>query len=367
MNIVLTGGGTAGHVTPNIALLSKLLEDGAEVSYIGSKYGIEKELIRKYKIPFYPISAGKFRRYSSAANFFDVFRVIAGFFKSLYYIKKIKPDIVFSKGGFVSCPVVWAAWICRCRTVIHESDITPGLANRLSIPFAKKVCCAFPETLEHIPKRKAVLSGMPIRSKMLHGDMEKGRSFCNFAGINKPVILITGGSQGAESINKAIRANIDALLEKYSVCHICGKNKVDLKLLNKKGYAQFEYLDYELQDVLALADLVISRAGATTIFELLALKKPNILIPLSRAASRGDQILNAESFKKAGYSMVLEEKNLNAEVLYNKITELITNKNGYIKRMSAFSGQNGIDEVMKTINGVMRRKKNQISNEVSIS
>lgn len=351
MKVILTGGGTAGHITPNIAILPELLNKGCQVFYIGSYNGIECELISKFNIPFFSIPAGKLRRYHSSQNYGDFFKMIGGFFKSIYFMIRIRPDVVFSKGGFVSCPVVWAAWICGRKVVLHESDVTPGLANKLSIPFAKKICYAFPETAKHVSKKKGVFTGMPIRRKMLEGDAVKGRQFCGFKNDQKPVLLITGGSQGAEAINVAVRENLNNLLETFSICHICGKNKVDMSLLYKKDYAQFEYLDYELQDILAAADVVISRAGATTIFELLALKKPNLLIPLSKNSSRGDQILNAETFRKAGFSVVLDEERLNGTTMKDALDELMRDYKKIVEKMSEYSGINGVDEVMKVLGG----------------
>ena len=168
--IVLTGGGTAGHVTPNIALLPHLKDKGYEISYIGSYEGIEKRLITDYEIPYYGISTGKLRRYFDPKNFTDPFRVIKGFAEAKKILKEIKPDVVFSKGGFVSVPVVRAAAALKIPCIIHESDMTPGLANKLCIPVAKKVCCNFPETLEHLPEEKAVLTGSPIREELAKGN-----------------------------------------------------------------------------------------------------------------------------------------------------------------------------------------------------
>ena len=304
--IVMTGGGTAGHVTPNIALIPSLREAGYEISYIGSYEGIEKRLIEEQNIPYYGISSGKLRRYFDPKNFTDPFKVVKGLAQAVSLLKKIKPDIVFSKGGFVSVPVVLAAKICHIPAIIHESDITPGLANKIAIPGATKVCCNFPETLKYLPKEKAVFTGSPIRQELLSGNADAALTFCKLPAKSKPVLLIIGGSTGSKVINTIVRASLPTLLKNYLVIHLCGKNNLDASLEGMAGYVQLEYAGKELADLFALSDIVISRAGANAIFELLALRKPNILIPLSAAASRGDQILNANSFKNSGYSYVLE-------------------------------------------------------------
>ncbi|MCX8130700.1 MAG: undecaprenyldiphospho-muramoylpentapeptide beta-N-acetylglucosaminyltransferase [Clostridia bacterium] len=296
-SIVLTGGGSSGHVTPNIALISKLKERNCEINYIGSENGIEKQLIMNENITYHSIKAGKLRRYFDLKNITDIYRVMDGFRQSVSIMRKLKPDILFSKGGFVSCPVVWAAWICKVPVVIHESDMTPGLTNRLSIPFSKKICFTFPESKEHISKEKGILTGIPIRQSLFTGEKSKGQKICEF-NDDRPVLMVVGGSQGAENINKVIRNNLDRLIKEYNICHICGKGNLASNLQNIKGYKQFEYIKEEQPHLYSLADVVISRAGATTLFELIALRKPNLLIPLSKNASRGDQILNAESFRK---------------------------------------------------------------------
>ncbi len=300
--IVLTGGGTAGHVTPNIALFPALKEAGYEISYIGSYAGMEKQLIEEQNIPYYGISSGKLRRYKDLRNLTDPFRVIKGYAQSVSLLRKIKPDVVFSKGGFVSVPVVLAAKRLRIPAIIHESDMTPGLANKIAIPAACKVCCNFPETVDYLPKDKAVLTGSPIRQELLSGDKEQAARLCGFT-MDKPVILVVGGSSGSKFINDAVRGLLDDLLANYQIIHLCGKGNIDKLYNNRSGYVQFEYAGKELRDMFALSSLVISRARANAICELLALHKPNILIPLSAAASRGDQILNARSLKNKGIAM----------------------------------------------------------------
>ena len=346
--IILTGGGTAGHVTPNIALLPGLKERGYDIHYIGSYNGIEKELIEQFGIPYHGISSGKLRRYFSVQNFTDPFRVLKGFGEAKKIIKKLKPDVIFSKGGFVSVPVVVAGKQCKVPTIIHESDMTPGLANKLAIPSATKVCCNFPETLEHLPKEKAVLTGSPIRQELLTGSREAALKFCGLS-ADKPTILIIGGSLGSVVVNDAVRTILPELLKTFQVIHLCGKGKVDESLKDLKGYVQFEYIKEELKDLFALADIVISRAGANAICELLALHKPTLLIPLSAKASRGDQILNARSFERQGFSIVLEEEELNDTSLSAAITKLYEEKDAYINAMKHSSQQDSIQTILSLI------------------
>ena len=331
--IVLTGGGTAGHVTPNIALLPQLKEAGYEVSYIGSYSGIEKKLMEDLDVPYYGISSGKLRRYFDLKNFTDPFRVLKGFSQAKKLIKQINPDIVFSKGGFVAVPVVIAADKCNIPVIIHESDMTPGLANRLCQKHALKVCCNFPETVKLIPDGKGVLTGTPIRSELLHGDKVAGLRLCGF-NTSKPVLMVIGGSLGALHINEAIRGILSRLLEKFQIIHVCGKGKIDASFNNTTGYCQFEYVNEELKDLFAAADVVVSRAGANVICELLAMRKPNLLIPLPADASRGDQLLNAASFKKQGFSAVLDEEAMSDTLLFDTICSLYDKREQYITAMS---------------------------------
>ena len=347
--IVLTGGGTAGHVTPNIALLPSLQEAGYEVHYIGSYDGIEKKLIEDMGIPYYGISSGKLRRYFDVKNFSDPFRVVKGFGEANRILKKLKPDVVFSKGGFVTVPVVLAAKKNHIPAILHESDMTPGLANKLRIPSATKVCCNFRETFDLLPEGKAVLTGTPIRKELFEGNAKRAAEFCGLR-EDCPTILIIGGSSGSVIINKVVRESLPQILSQFQVIHLCGKGHLDASLKDTKGYVQFEYISKELRDLFAFCDLVISRAGANAICELLALKKPNILIPLSKAASRGDQILNAKSFKKNGFSYVLEEEELSSASLLNAIRDVSTHKEQYIRAMEESEMSDAIATIMKLIN-----------------
>ena len=356
--IVLTGGGTAGHVTPNIALLPRLKELGYEISYIGSYEGIEKKLITDFDIPYYGIATGKFRRYLDIKNLTDPFRVIKGFGEARKYLKKINPDIIFSKGGFVSVPVIRAAATLHIPCIIHESDMTPGLANKLCIPVAEKVCCNFPETMSYLPKEKAVLTGSPIREELTKGDKVAALDMCGFT-ANKPVILVIGGSLGAASINRAVRDALPKLLTDFQVVHICGKEKIDNMLLHTEGYIQFEYVKAELKDLFALADVVISRAGANSICELLALKKPNLLIPLPAGSSRGDQILNAKSFEAQGYSMVIDDDDLSPDLLTEKVTELYFTRQTFIDAMSKSHQLGSVTTITNLIEETCAAKRSQ--------
>lgn len=354
--IVLTGGGTAGHVTPNIALLPKLRELGYDVHYIGSYHGIEKTLMEACGVPYYGISSGKLRRYFDLKNFSDPFKVLKGFSEASKLLKKLNPDVVFSKGGFVSVPVVIAASRHKIPVIIHESDMTPGLANKLSFPSAAKVCCNFPETISHLPKGKAVLTGSPIRKELLTGDRKKALSFTGLSGT-KPVLLIIGGSLGSVVVNEAVRSILPELLKKFEIIHLCGKGKLDQTLTAMNGYVQYEYISDELKDLFALSDIVISRAGANSICEFLALRKPALLIPLSAAASRGDQILNARSFEKQGFASVLEEEALNGDSLNDALNALWENRDSYISAMAESPMGDSIETITSLLEELAAQKK----------
>ena len=352
--IVLTGGGSAGHVTPNIALLPSLRDAGFEITYMGSYDGIEKKLISDFGVPYVGISTGKFRRYLDLKNFTDPFRVIKGFSDARKFLKKYMPDVVFSKGGFVSVPVVRAAASLGIPCIIHESDMTPGLANKMCIPVAAKVCCNFPETLKQLPENKSVLTGSPIRAELAQGNKIAGLNLCGF-NANIPVIMVIGGSLGAANVNKAVRDALPKLLTDFQVVHLCGKDKVDNLLLNTPGYKQFEYIKAELKDLFAMADIVISRAGANAICELLALKKPNILIPLPAASSRGDQLLNAKSFEAQGFSIVIDEDELTTNLLVDKVHELYFSRQTFRDAMN----ESGQMDSIKTIMGLIKEAVGQ--------
>lgn len=346
--IILTGGGSAGHVTPNLALIPKLRDLGYEIQYIGSENGIERKIIEDEKIKYHAISSGKLRRYFDIKNFTDPFKVIRGIFQAVLIIRREKPNIVFSKGGFVSVPVVIAAHFNRVPVIIHESDMTPGLANKISLPYCTRICVTFPESLKSMKGHNAVLTGTPIRQELLDGSRIIGRRICGFTN-EKPILLVIGGSLGSRFINNVVRNSLNELLKVFNIVHICGKGNMDKALEVRKGYVQFEYLNKELSHVMNAADIVVSRAGANVIFELLALKKPNLLIPLSRASSRGDQILNAASFEKSGYSMVLQEEKMTQKVFLDKIEELYKSREKYINNMMASPARHGTTKIVHLI------------------
>ncbi len=347
-HIVLTGGGTAGHVTPNIAMIPRLKELGYKISYIGSYDGIERKLIEELQIPYYGISSGKLRRYFDWKNFTDPFRVLKGFGEAKSLLKHIKPDIVFSKGGFVTVPVVIAAKQCKIPVILHESDMTPGLANRLCLSSATKICCNFPETKNNLPAEKAEVTGTPIRQELMEGSRERALAFTGLSG-KKPVIAIMGGSLGSVIVNEAVRAILPELLPDFDVIHLCGKGKVDESYNGMEGYRQYEYIQKELADLFALTDLVISRAGANAICEITALKKPNLLIPLSANASRGDQILNARSFEKQGFSLVLEEEEITNQVLLDTIHKLYEHRADFVAAMENSQHTDAIRHITEMI------------------
>ena len=329
--IVLTGGGSAGHVTPNLAIIPKLEKMGFNIEYIGTKKGIERDIITRAGFPYHIISAGKLRRYFSFKNFIDPVKIIAGYLKSRKILKRLNPSAVFSKGGFVGVPVVYAAYGLSIPTVLHESDSTPGLANRLCIKRAQTVCVAFESALRSIPEGKGVITGLPIREKLLGGDRERGLALCGFSG-KKPVLLIMGGSLGAKALNDTVDAAMPGLTRKYDVAHIRGeKNMGDC--CSPAGCKPFGYVDEELADIYAAADIMLSRAGATAVFEILALALPALLVPMPQSASRGDQLENAEYFKEKGFSHVLPQERMTEESLIGAIDELYKDREALSARM----------------------------------
>ncbi|PFE05576.1 undecaprenyldiphospho-muramoylpentapeptide beta-N-acetylglucosaminyltransferase [Bacillus cereus] len=346
--IVFTGGGSAGHVTPNLAIIPHLQEKNWDISYIGSHQGIEKAIIENEGIPYYGIASGKLRRYFDLKNIKDPFLVMKGVMDSYIRIRKLKPDVIFSKGGFVSVPVVIGGWLNRVPVLLHESDMTPGLANKIVLRFASKIFVTFEEAAKHLPKEKVVYTGSPVREEVLRGNREKGLNFLGFH-TRKPVIMVMGGSLGAKKINEAVREALPQLLKIYQVVHLCGKGNLDGKLQGIEGYRQFEYVQDELPDVLGATDFVISRAGSNAIFEFLTLQKPMILIPLPKTASRGDQILNAQSFERQGYASVLYEENVTVTSLIKQIESLNRNYEKYKKELKKYSGKEAVQTIVKYI------------------
>ena len=352
--IILTGGGSAGHVTVNLALIPKLRKAGWDITYIGSVNGIEKELVSGLEgVTYKSISTGKLRRYFDWNNFKDPFKVVKGVWDAYRVIRQTKPEVVFSKGGFVSVPVVLAAKLNGVPTIIHESDITPGLANKLSIPFTTKVCTTFPETAKALPKEKTVHLGAVIREELFQGQTTRGLRFTDFT-KSKPVLLVMGGSLGARKINEAVRTNLDALLETFQIVHLCGKGNVDASL-KRHGYQQYDYIKDELPDILAMTGVVVSRAGSNAIFEFKALEIPMVLIPLSQNASRGDQVLNAQSFEKAGYGKVLLEEELTDETFLESVQRVYENREDYIKNMAAEDGESPLQKLYNLIDQLAKK------------
>lgn len=347
-SIVFTGGGSAGHVTPNIAVINELSKEEWTIHYIGSKKGIEKELITAMHIPYYGISSGKLRRYMDAENVKDLFRVLKGIIEARNLLKKVKPKLVFSKGGFVSVPVIIAASSLNIPIYIHESDLTPGLANKISQRFASTIFTSFEEAAKHFPAHKTVAIGSPIRREIFLGDKEKGRQFLGFR-KEKPILTIMGGSLGAKKINETIRGCLNELSSRYQIVHLCGKGQIDERLNNMANYRQFEYVNKELPDILAATDTIVTRGGSNAIFEFLALNIPMLIIPLTKKQSRGDQILNAEAFTKKGYALTLEEEELTKNSLIQSLGTLESNRGKIIHSMEASSMGDALSVLIKEI------------------
>ena len=344
--IIFTGGGTAGHVTPNIALIEPLLREGWEVHYIGSESGMEKGLIAGLpEVVYHGISTGKLRRYFSWQNFIDPFRVIKGYVQARRLIRALQPDVIFSKGGFVSVPVVLGAGIVP--VIAHESDYSPGLSNRIAARFTDKVCLSFEDTLAHVQPGKGIFTGTPIRPALYEGSRERALAFTGFSG-EKPVLLVMGGSLGAQKLNELVREALPQLCERYEIIHLCGKGKNDCSCASC-GYNQYEYINEELPDLFALSDIVLSRAGANSVFELLALNKPSVLVPLTSASTRGDQLLNAQYFEKKGYAKVVDQNTATPESLVAAIDEVFAQRAEYSKRMCEDTRSDGTEAILEII------------------
>lgn len=334
--IAFTGGGTVGHVSVNLSLIPTALSQGYEALYIGSKNGIEREMIESQlpEIKYYPISSGKLRRYISLENAKDVFKVLKGILDARKVLKKEKPDLLFSKGGFVSVPVVIAAKSLNIPTIIHESDLTPGLANKIALKFAKKIYTTFEETLNYLPKEKADFIGATIREDLKNGNAHNGYELTGF-NENKKVLLVMGGSLGSKKLNSIIRENLDTLLQQYQVIHLTGKGLKDDQV-KKSGYIQYEFVKEDLTDLLAITDTVISRAGSNAIYEFLTLRIPMLLVPLGLDQSRGDQIDNANHFADKGYAKAIDEEQLTAQILLQELNEMEQERTRIINNMKSY-------------------------------
>ena len=351
--IVLTGGGTMGHVTPNLALLPHLLQKGYEVHYIGTETGVEAEKLSSLPgITYHGVKTGKLRRYFDWKNFTDPFRVLFGAFQSARLMGKIKPDVCFSKGGFVAVPVVFGAWLHRIPVVSHESDLTPGLANKLCKPFVKKIATTFPECARELGE-KAEAVGTPLRPELFSGDRQKGLSLLGFTG-DKPVLLMMGGSLGAQAVNKALREALPELMKTFDVAHICGKGNLDPALEGTMGYRQLEFVSAELPDLFACCDLVLSRAGSNALMEFQALARPLLLVPYPKGASRGDQILNAQSLERRGLCRVLLQEDMTADTLTEALMQTWADRETLTAAVKAAPPADGTMRVLEMIEEVQK-------------
>ena len=349
--IVFTGGGTAGHVLPSKPIINRLLARGDRIVFIGSNSGLEQNLVADWGVDFKKIITGKLRRYLSFKNLVDAFRVPIGVMQAWCLLLKVKPRAVFSKGGYVAFPVVFAAWLLRIPVVAHESDLSPGLATRLCAPFVKTQCVTFTQT--GTKAKRKVVTGTPVRAELLAGNASRARSWLQLT-ADRQVLLIVGGSLGAEAINQVIHASIDSLASEFVVIHVCGKGNIEERLRTIEHYYQFEYIDEQWGDVLALADIVVSRAGANALFELLTLGKPNLLIPLPLAQSRGDQLENAEMAETNGWSLVLPEERCSKESLPATIDLISGNLAHWQKKLQSFSAQDSTNLIVAEIDRVIR-------------
>ncbi len=344
--IVFTGGGTAGHVTPNLALIEKLDRAEWDIHYIGTS-GMEKDLVEAVEgVTYHEIDSGKLRRYASLQTLTMPFHVQRGYEQAKRLIRTLKPDVVFSKGGYVSVPVV-AASKGKCPILTHESDYTPGLANKIDAHYADRVLVTFEDTLKYVKDGKGVHTGTPIRSGLYAGTREKALAFTGLSGA-KPVLLVTGGSLGAEPVNLALRKALPELLKTFDVVHLCGRGKVD-ESVRADGYVQYDYISGEMADLFALADVVCSRAGANAVFELLALQKPMLLLPLSSASTRGDQELNATYFQSKGFARVLRAEEVTPEALTAELLTLYREREAYRGTMRTAAGVDGTEAILKLI------------------
>lgn len=353
MKVLFTGGGSAGHVTPNLALIARLQQSGNEVVYVGSALGIERELVEREGVRYLAIRSGKLRRYFSWQNFVDPLNVLVGFFQAFLIMRRERPHVVFSKGGFVSVPVIVAAWLARIPAISHESDIVPGLANRLCAPFCRIVCVNFNETLAYVHHKDARVTGTPLREGLTRGDASAARVLLEVMPTT-PVVLVFGGSLGARRINAVVREALPELLKVAFVVHVCGAGAVDTSLNGLPGYRQFEYVHDNFGDLLALADVVVARAGANTIYELLYLRKPHILVPLPATSSRGDQLVNAQVMAAQGFSVVIDDDALDASTLIDAVRDVNQRREEILSALEAFTRVDSVDVVCNILSRTAR-------------
>ena len=365
MKILFTGGGTAGHVTPNIALIEAVQSRGWFAVYVGSYVGIEREMIGKLDIPFMPVATGKLRRYFSWKNLVDLLCIPIGVLQSLLICIKEKPDLVFSKGGFVALPPVLAAWLCRIPVISHESDVTPGLANRLTSFACQKICTTFAETNQYLPAQKVVHTGTPLRSALHRRDAAAG--FAHFElEASRPLLLVLGGSLGARVINEQVRRVVPQLTSRFNLVHMVGPGNIQKSALQKstlqkstlqKGYVQREFIHEEFGDLLEAASLVVSRAGANILYELFVTRTPHLLIPLTAEVSRGEQLVNAAIFQKRGFSRVLEEAALNDQTFLQAIDDVYLHRQGIQIALGEFEQKDSTALIVELFEQLVRHRK----------
>ena len=351
--VVATGGGTAGHVVPTLPVIESLRAEGAEVHFIGGVGGLEAGLVAPLGIPYHAITTGKLRRYFSLRNVADCVRVPVGVWQAWRLLGRLRPDVVFSKGGFVSFPVALGAWLRGIPVVAHESDLTPGLAYRLAAPFVATLCVNFDGAETRGP---AVVTGMPVRSSLLRGNAARGRERLGFA-ADRPLLLVVGGSLGAARLNAVVRLALDRLLRSYNVAHVCGRGKIAPACAGRSGYVQLEYVDDAWGDVIAAADLVVSRAGAGALYEWLALGKPHLLVPLPKATSRGDQIENADFAQDQGWSLILREDSLTADSLVDGVARLARAAPALRQRLAAFGRRDSVAAIVAELTRAVAAKR----------
>lgn len=354
--VLFTGGGTKGHILPNLPLIESLKCNRYKVAYIGERNGIEEHIVSPFVDSFYSIFCGKFRRYFSLKNITDVIRIVLGILQSIIFVHRIKPSLVFSKGGFVSFPVVVASWVMRVPVIIHESDLTLGLTNKLCLPFAKRLCVAFPSTLEHISNTiSSHYTGVPIRAELsqtaaIHSALPPV--------INLPRLVIFGGSQGARPLNEWVASHVDQLLQHFQVVHILG-SKGDLSdcAVHEHYYPFIDILD-AFPALLKSADVVMCRSGATTIHELLHLMIPNVLVPLPTYASRGDQLENAEWCRTHRVSEVIYQNDLSNSDTIDRILRTLEQKEQYKTNMIRLDRPDPVSAILTIMHPFLTQARN---------
>ena len=366
LKIAFTGGGSAGHVTPNLALIDAISAQGAHAVYFGRAESIEADLLSRVDhVPFCQIPSERLRRYFHWGNFVMPLYVLAGVWKSFWGMRRHRPQALFSKGGFVALPVVMGAWLNRIPVVIHESDGSLGLANRLSLPFARVVCLGQARALKRVKHRDVRHTGSPVRQAFLSPSPERAiEAFALHA--QDPLLVVFGGSQGAMSVNRALRQALPELSEKYEIFHVCGRGGLVIEFsatdqeMSTDGtqhaltesYHQVEYIHEGFADLLSAAHIIIGRAGANGIAEMIAVKRPALLIPLPSASSRGDQLLNAEDFAEAGFGEMIRDEELTATRLIGALQNVEDHYNEYyvsLERQASSEGTSTLINVLKEV------------------